>query len=212
MTTRDSQSSCSVSRGDLQAVIQEAERLLKDISPGEWCISDFDGGIIALQEGNAYPERIAEVEHHRNDDFIAAAPRLVRQLLSALLSAPPAQKDPPLLHETKALNPWQPERDPLRLAVLGKLNEELNEAGAMVARCIIQGIDECEPVTKKGNREALTNEIADVYATATMAVELFGLSSVDIARRMERKIQHLRAWHALIRSASPSTAQGEPEL
>jgi hypothetical protein len=108
------------------------------------------------------------------------------------------QDEPPLLHETKALNPWQPERDPVRLAVLGKLAEELGEAGAIVARCIIQGIDESEPVTKVANREALTKELADVWATGTMAIELFGLSSADIARRVERKIQHLRAWHKLI--------------
>ena len=47
----------------------------------------------------------------------------------------------------KPLNPWQPERDPIRLAILGKLLEELAEAQAIVARCIIQGIDESEPVT-----------------------------------------------------------------
>jgi hypothetical protein len=108
-------------------------------------------------------------------------------------------KEPLLLHETKALNPWQPDRDPLRLAVLGKLAEELNEAGAMVARCIIQGVHEAEPVTGKVNRDELEKELADVYATATMAVELFGLSSATMARRMERKIQHLRAWHSLLK-------------
>lgn len=125
--------------------------------------------------------------------------------LEAALVTPRATEpvdEPPLLHESKALNPWQPERDTLRLAVLGKLGEELGEASSATLRCIIQGIDESEPVTGKPNRQWLQDEIADVYATATMAVELFGLSSTDIARRMERKIQHLRAWHGLLASCA----------
>lgn len=38
--------------------------------------------------------------------------------------------------------PWHPEKDAVRLKHLGKLAEELNECGAAVSRCIIQGIDE----------------------------------------------------------------------
>lgn len=51
------------------------------------------------------------------------------------------------------LNPWHPMTDAINLAHLGKLAEELNECGAAVARCIIQGIDGSEPVTGKPNRE-----------------------------------------------------------
>jgi hypothetical protein len=42
-------------------------------------------------------------------------------------------------------NPWIPIQNPLDLKHLGKLIEELNEAGSATARCIIQGIDEVEP-------------------------------------------------------------------
>lgn len=50
-------------------------------------------------------------------------------------------------------NPWHPISDPVDLKHLGKLSEELGECSAAVARCIIQGIDECEPVTGKINRQ-----------------------------------------------------------
>jgi hypothetical protein len=51
------------------------------------------------------------------------------------------------------------------LKILGKQLEELNELGSATARCIIQGIDGREPVTKKPNREWFMEEVADVYAT-----------------------------------------------
>lgn len=110
----------------------------------------------------------------------------------------PEGNEPPLLHEMNPPNPWQPERDPLALAVLGKLCEELSEAAAIVSRCIIQGIGESEPVTGKANADALENELADVEATMSVAVEHFGLRTPRMVRRVERKIAHLRAWHRMI--------------
>lgn len=80
-------------------------------------------------------------------------------------------------------NPWQPETDQLRLAVLGKLAEEASECATAAARCMIQGIDECEPVTGKSNREWLEDEIADVIAQTRRASEALGL---DIGRIMDR--------------------------
>jgi hypothetical protein len=47
------------------------------------------------------------------------------------------------------MTPWEPERDRLTLKILGKQLEELNELGSATARCIIQGIEGREPVTKK---------------------------------------------------------------
>lgn len=106
------------------------------------------------------------------------------------------------------LNPWVPERDPLALAVLGKLAEECGEAGQIVARCIIQGIGESEPVTGKPNRQALEDEIADILATTTMAVEHFGLDLHRISDRRYKKIQHLTRWHGLIRSEQDEVTHG----
>lgn len=101
-----------------------------------------------------------------------------------------------------ALNPWQPMTRPIDVAHLGKLGEELNEAGAAKDRCLIQGIDEREPVTLKPNREWLEDELADVLANIELVTVHFGLDRLRILERRERKMNHLRRWHALI--AEPS--------
>jgi NTP pyrophosphatase (non-canonical NTP hydrolase) len=92
-------------------------------------------------------------------------------------------------------SPWQPMRDPLELAFLGKLLEEVNELGAAISRCIIQGIDEREPVTGKPNREWLEDEVADVAAGVQLVGEHFNLDLDRIERRIDRKKAHLRQWH-----------------
>jgi hypothetical protein len=134
-----------------------------------------------------------------------------RELRKAALSLPVRQEetrlDPPLLHETAALNPWRPEQRPIALASLGKFGEELNECGAAVSRCVIQGIDESEPVTGKLNREWLEDEIADVLAGAGVVTSHFGLNQRRIVERQRRKRAHLAAWHRLI---APDAA-GLPE-
>lgn len=95
------------------------------------------------------------------------------------------------------LNPWHPITDTVDLKHLGKLGEELGECSAAVSRCIIQGIEECEPVTKKSNREWLEDEIADVYANAGLTIERFGLNSGRIFDRMLEKQARLRTWHEM---------------
>lgn len=105
-----------------------------------------------------------------------------------------------------ALNPWIPARDPVDLAVLGKFAEELNEAGAAAARCIIQGIAECEPVTGKPNKEWLEDEIADVLAGVLLTIRRFDLNTRRIEQRRETKLDHLENWHRLILT---ETANGE---
>jgi hypothetical protein len=96
------------------------------------------------------------------------------------------------------LNPWQPEQDRIALAVLGKMLEELNECGAITARCIIQGIDECEPVTGLLNKDELENEIADALAAIHMTRVRFRLDATKIDRRMWKKCKHLGDWHHLL--------------
>lgn len=96
-----------------------------------------------------------------------------------------------------ALNPWHPMRDALDLKHLGKLAEETNELGSAISRCIIQGVDECEPVTHKPNREWLQDEIADVLANAELVMEHFELDRAQIAERRLRKMKHLRGWHSM---------------
>jgi hypothetical protein len=109
------------------------------------------------------------------------------------------EPDPPLLHDVNPPSPWQPEQNKIRLAALGKLAEELAEAGAIVARCIIQGVDESEPVTGKLNRDALWQELADVRAAQSIVEDLFDLPPREMSVRTARKRLHLRMWHDMIR-------------
>jgi hypothetical protein len=111
--------------------------------------------------------------------------------------------DPAEPRTSWALNPWQPMTDALDLKHLGKLAEEANELGSAIARCIIQGIDEAEPVTGKLNRRWLEDEIADVLANAELVIAHFGLDEEQMALRVERKKQHLRGWHSMLEEKSP---------
>lgn len=95
-------------------------------------------------------------------------------------------------------NPWRPMSRPIDLKHLGKLAEELGEASAATARCIIQGIDEREPVTGKLNREWLEDELADVAANICLVGLHFGLDRDRVMARCQRKIDQLRAWHEML--------------
>lgn len=97
----------------------------------------------------------------------------------------------------EALNPWHPITDSVDLKHLGKLSEETSELGAATARCIIQGIDEREPVTGKVNREWLEDEMADVYANMELVQERFGLNVGRIMTRAFDKKLRLRTWHRM---------------
>lgn len=94
------------------------------------------------------------------------------------------------------ISPWMPERDPVTLAVLGKLIEECNELSARAARCIIQGCDEIDPDTGRTNMTELERETADVMACLQMARERLGLlASSD---RQAAKAAGFRRWHKMI--------------
>lgn len=89
---------------------------------------------------------------------------------------------------------WQPITDKHALAVLGKLGEEVNELGAAIFRCIIQGIDETEPTTGKVNRVWLEQELADVMAMTTITMRRFSLDTRAIMDRRDRKIAYKEPW------------------
>ena len=96
-----------------------------------------------------------------------------------------------------ALNPWHPMTDPVDLKHLGKLGEEAGELASAVSRCIIQGIDEAEPVTGKVNKEWLEDEMADVLASMSLVEEHFQLNIERILQRADNKMEHLRKWHVM---------------
>lgn len=97
-----------------------------------------------------------------------------------------------------ALNPWCPMSVPIDLKHLGKLAEELGEAQSAVARCIIQGITEYEPITGKPNKEWLEEELADVMANIELVCEHFCLDGFSMQNRIKRKKEHLRGWHSML--------------
>ena len=107
------------------------------------------------------------------------------------------------------INPWIPITDPRALKFLGKLGEEAGELSSAVSRCIIQGLDEAEPVTGKVNREWLEDEIADMYANLKLVTEEFDLDVNRIMARAVAKRSRLKVWHDLI-PASEATPQARP--
>lgn len=96
-----------------------------------------------------------------------------------------------------ALNPWHPMTDAVAVKHLGKLNEETNELGAATARCIIQGIDQREPVTGKLNSRWLEDEIADVLAGIELCIEHFDLDRPHMLNRLALKKKRLKEWHVM---------------
>lgn len=86
----------------------------------------------------------------------------------------------------------------MRLAILGKLLEELGEATAIVARCLIQGIAGSEPVTGMPNRIALENELSDVRATTELTNMFFDLNLERMNLRVKKKREYLESWHQMI--------------
>lgn len=98
------------------------------------------------------------------------------------------------------LSPWIPEKDPIRLAILGKALEECGELVKILARCVIQGSEEIDPSTllQEENRVKMAEEIADVLAGIELAVEHFELPMSQIIQRRDAKMAHLTNWHELI--------------
>lgn len=94
--------------------------------------------------------------------------------------------------------PWQPITDRGDLKHLVKLAEECAELSKILARCVIQGMDGVDPSTGEVNRVALQNEIADVAASSTLAVERFDLDMQKILVRSVEKTEKLRGWHAAL--------------
>jgi NTP pyrophosphatase (non-canonical NTP hydrolase) len=97
----------------------------------------------------------------------------------------------PLLH------PWYPERDVNSLRALGKTLEELGELTSAVARCLIQGVNEVEPISKKPNRLWLEQEIADVHTQLMILVEHFHLDAKAISVRTQKKYHQMQEWRSM---------------
>jgi len=96
------------------------------------------------------------------------------------------------------ISPWMPEQDRIRLAVLGKLIEEMGEATQRAARCITHGITEIDPDTGISNAHELNKELTDVEACIAMCMYEFGYLTDDT--RIVRKVKGFQRWHKMIRN------------
>lgn len=93
---------------------------------------------------------------------------------------------------------WIPTTDLKVLRRVGKTQEELGELGAVLARVIIQGIDEIDPGSGKVNRQRLTEEVADVYTQLQLIMSDFNLDRLFINGRCEQKKRKMAEWEALL--------------
>jgi NTP pyrophosphatase (non-canonical NTP hydrolase) len=89
---------------------------------------------------------------------------------------------------------WRVETISRRLRRFGKLSEELGELQAVVARCIIQGIDEVDPSSGDMNRKRLEDEIADVLAQIECTLRDLSLNRARIESRRDFKIGRMIEW------------------
>ena len=106
-------------------------------------------------------------------------------------------------------NPWQPEADALTLAYIGKLGEELNECGAAIFRCVIQGVNAAEPSTGELNRDWLAKEIADVQANLALVIDHLNLDREAIEKRRLFKTAYLLKWHGMVEQPLSTSASLE---
>lgn len=91
--------------------------------------------------------------------------------------------------------PWHPITNPKELRLLGKLGEETAELSSALFRCIIQGIDEAQPVTGKINRTWVEDEVADVLASVELLTDRLKLDRNRISERAGYKTEKLQKWH-----------------
>lgn len=92
------------------------------------------------------------------------------------------------------LSPWQPANDPIEVAFWGKALEELGELSAIISRCMIQGVNECEPSTGKLNKSALAEEIADVKAMIEIIMTFNNIPEFVLDERMAHKKAKFHRW------------------
>lgn len=96
-----------------------------------------------------------------------------------------------------AMSKWIPITDLRLLRRFGKLAEELAELQSVVARCIIQGVDEVDPSSGRTNRERITDEVADVLAQCDLTISELGLDFAAIRARVHEKKRQMAEWESL---------------
>ena len=101
---------------------------------------------------------------------------------------------------------WKPEADVVLHQALGKCAEECAELSQALARCLIQGFHEAEPVTRKLNRTHLLEETADLKAALRW---LFGVLDEPFkgeSERERRKFDGFKRWQAMLEAEGGASA------
>jgi NTP pyrophosphatase (non-canonical NTP hydrolase) len=123
---------------------------------------------------------------------------------SCLRVHPEHIKELKLAYETgrPIMNAWKLEENPLIRRRLGKLTEEAGELLAIIGRIGVQGIDGVDPDNRVVNRQALTDELADVQAQIGCTVLALSLDQGYMAHRTAKKIRMMDEWEILLKGES----------
>lgn len=98
---------------------------------------------------------------------------------------------------------WHVETDKFRIRRLGKALEEMGELVSVLARCIIQGVDEVDPSSGEVNRMRMQKEGADVYTQLAHLVDAFDLNQSDMLTRIGYKTDSMAEWERLLQKEKP---------
>lgn len=106
-----------------------------------------------------------------------------------------------------SINLWKPEPDVVLHQALGKLAEECAELSQAIARCLIQGFHEEEPVTGKLNRTQLFEEVADVKAAMRWLFDVLDEPFKGESDRERRKFDGFKLWQSKLETALSAAPQ-----
>ena len=93
---------------------------------------------------------------------------------------------------------WLPESRTIIHQALGKAAEESGELTKILARCLIQGLDACDPKTGVPNRVSLADELADMHAAMGWLFEVLDIDAETHNARADRKIDGFRRWQDML--------------
>lgn len=99
---------------------------------------------------------------------------------------------------TTVVTAWHVETDAYRIRRLGKSLEELGELVSVLARCLIQGVDEIDPSSGEVNRMRMQKETADVLTQVGGLTETFNLDVKEIMERVQDKKASMDKWEELL--------------
>lgn len=99
---------------------------------------------------------------------------------------------------TTVVTAWHVETDAYRIRRLGKSLEELGELVSVLARCLIQGVDEVDPSSGEVNRMRMQKETADVLTQVGGLTETFNLDVKEIMERVQDKKASMDKWEELL--------------